>query len=161
MEHGPKMRWWQKLTIDWPCALGDWLWANIVIAPAEFLDRLTLRGVARFVLQSVIFVVLLTYFEQVASLDLTFLFYVDANVYLDVFAAIFILVARGLLLHMLKLATRIVWQSIQYRSKKLPRFGIRQRRNANALRHKDCAGSPEQSDDDPAGADEVPRYAFA
>jgi hypothetical protein len=155
------MKWWQKLTIDWPCALGDWLWANLVIAPAEFLDRLTLRGTARFVLQIMIFVALFTYFEQVASLDLTFLFYVDANVYLDVFAAIFILIARGQFLQMLKMATRIIWQSIQNRSKSLLRFGIRQRRNANALRRKDRAGSPEQSDDDPTGINNGTRYAFA
>ena len=31
--------WWQKLTIDWPCALGDWLWAMLVVAPAKVHRR--------------------------------------------------------------------------------------------------------------------------
>lgn len=35
------MNLWQKLTIDWPCAFGDWLWAALMVGPAAWLDKLT------------------------------------------------------------------------------------------------------------------------
>jgi len=143
------MKWWQKLTIDWPCALGDWLWANLVTAPAALLDRLTLRSAARIMLQIVLFAVFFAYFQQIASLDLSFLFYVDANIYLDVFAATFVLVARGQILHLFKMATRMIWRFV--RPKFPSRIGTRRRRDAGASRRKNGAGSPKQSDDDPAG----------
>jgi hypothetical protein len=150
----------QKLTIDWPLALGDWLWANFVVAPATFLDWLTVRRGARIVLQIIVFAILLAYFEQVASLDLTFLFYIDANIYLDIFVAIFLLVARGQIPQMLQAATQKIRRALQDCSKMLPRFAARQRRNANAMRRKDGTDGLKQSDDEPAawgGAG----YAFA
>ncbi|HEY1589804.1 MAG TPA: hypothetical protein VGG00_08720, partial [Rhodanobacter sp.] len=39
---------WRKLTIDWPCVLGDWLWLNLVVAVAVFLGQLTFRRVVLF-----------------------------------------------------------------------------------------------------------------
>ena len=36
---------WQKLTIDWPCMLGDWLWANIRVPLATLPQQLTMRRV--------------------------------------------------------------------------------------------------------------------
>ncbi len=44
------MKLWQKLTVDWLCMLGDWLWAVLVVAPAALLDRLTFRLFLRIVL---------------------------------------------------------------------------------------------------------------
>jgi hypothetical protein len=82
--------WRQKLTIDWPCALGDWLWAMLVIAPAKFIDGLTRRRV----LHILGFILLLIFFQQVVMFDLTFLFGLDLGVLMEVSAAIFVLAAR-------------------------------------------------------------------
>jgi len=144
------MKLWQKLTIDWPCALGDWLWANFVVAPASFLDWLTLRRAARIVLQIALFVALLVYFQQIFPTDLTFLFTMDANVYLDVFVAIFVLVARGQLRQLLRAAAGRLSQSLQRRAKVLLRFAARQRRNLNAMRRKLGCGGAKASNDEPA-----------
>ncbi|HEX4370593.1 MAG TPA: hypothetical protein VH019_04540 [Rhizomicrobium sp.] len=154
------MNLWQKLTIDWPCALGDWLWANLVVAPATFLDWLTVRRGARIILQIVVFIALLIYFEQIASLDLTFLFYIDANIYLDIFVAIFFLVARGQMPQMAQAATQKIRQSLQDCSKMLLRFGARRRRNANAMRRKSGTDGSKQPDDERAARSGA-GYAFA
>ena len=141
------MKLWQKLTIDWPCALGDWLWANLVVAPAVFLDWLTFRHAARIVLQIVLFVALLVYFQQIFPTDLTFLFTMDANVYLDIFVAVFVFVARGQLRQHLRVAAGKISQS--HGSKVLLRFAARQRRNLNAMRRKLGGGDSTTSDDEP------------
>jgi len=99
------MNLWRKLTIDWPCALGDWLWANLVVAPAMFLDWLTIRRAARIILQFALVMAFFLFFEQIAALHIASLFAVDANAYLDLFAAIFLLVSRGHMRQMLQVAT--------------------------------------------------------
>jgi hypothetical protein len=82
--------WWQKLTIEWPCALGDWLWAMLVVEPAQLIDKLTRRRV----LHIIAFILLVIFFQQVVAMDLTFLFGVDLGLLMEVSAAVFILVAR-------------------------------------------------------------------
>ena len=139
------MNLWRKLTVDWPCALGDWLWANLVVAPATFLDWLTIRRVARVILQFALIVAFFLFFEQIAALHLASLFAIDANAYLDLFVAIFLLASRG---QVLQVATRKIWQSVQSWSKIPLRFGARQRRDAT--RRDEGADSSKQSDDEPA-----------
>jgi hypothetical protein len=146
---GNDMKLWQKLTIDWPCALGDWLWANFVVAPASFLDRLTLRSAARIVLQIALFATLLVFFRQIFPTDLTFLFTMDANVYLDIFVVVFVFVARGQLRQLLRGAAVKTSQSLQNGAKAPLRFAARQRRNLNAMRRK-LGGRSKTSDDEPA-----------
>jgi hypothetical protein len=153
------MKLWQKLTIDWPCALGDWLWAVLVVAPAAFLDRLTLRSAARLILQIALFAILLMYFEQIAFLHLTMLFAVDVTAYFEIATAVFILVVRGHAWHALLSTVRSIKLALQNRSKRVLRFGGRQQRNANAMRRKDGSGSS-KSDDAPA-AWRGGLYAFA
>ena len=154
------MRFWQKLTIDWPCALGDWLWAVLVVAPASFLDWLTFRRAARIVLQIVLWAVLLMYFEQIVSLDLTFLFAIDAATYLEIAAALFVLIAHGHVRRVLTAMVRSMRLSVQTWSKNLQGFATRQRRNANAMRRKMGGGVPKQSDDEPAAWRDA-AYGFA
>ncbi|MGH9614807.1 MAG: hypothetical protein ACRD4P_17215 [Bryobacteraceae bacterium] len=148
------------MTIDWPCALGDWLWANLVVAPTMFLDWLTFRRAARIILQIALVVAFFLFFEQIAALHLASLFAVDANAYLDLFVAIFLLVSRGQIPHMLQLARRRSWRSLQNCSNVLQRFGARQRRNARAAPRKEGAGDAKQSDDEPAASGGT-AYAFA
>jgi hypothetical protein len=85
-----KQSWWQKLTIDWPCALGDWLWVMLVVEPARLIDGLTRRRV----LHIIGLILLVIFFQQVVAMDLTFLFGVDLGLLMEVSAAVFILVAR-------------------------------------------------------------------
>jgi hypothetical protein len=144
------MNLWRKLTIEWPCALGDWLWANLVIAPATFLDWLTLRRAARIVLQIALFVVLLVYFQQIFPTDLTFLFTMDANVYLDIFVAVFVFAVRGQLRQVLRAVAAKISQSLQIGARTLLRFWGRQRRNLTAMRRKLGSGGSRASDDEPA-----------
>jgi hypothetical protein len=83
--------WWQKLTIDWPCVLGDWLWLALVVAPARFIDGLTRRRI----LHVIGLLLLLYFFQQVVMFDLTFLFGVDLGLLMEVTAAVFVLIARS------------------------------------------------------------------
>jgi hypothetical protein len=144
------MKLWQKLTIDWPCALGDWLWANFVVAPAAFLDGLTFRRAARIVLQIALFATLLVFFRQIVPTDATFLFTMDANVYLDIFVAVFVFVARGQLRQASQAIAVKISQSLQNGAKAPLRFAARQRRNLNAMRRKLGGGKSKTSDDEPA-----------
>jgi hypothetical protein len=82
--------WWQKLTIDWPCALGDFLWAMLVVEPARLIDKITRRRL----LHVIGIILLLIFFQQVVAMDLTFLFGIDLGLLMDVAAAIFIFTAR-------------------------------------------------------------------
>jgi len=82
---------WQKLTIDWPCALGDWLWTALVVAPAKVIDGLTRRRV----LHILGFILLLIFFQQVVMFDLTFLFGLDLGLLMEVASAVFVLTARN------------------------------------------------------------------
>jgi hypothetical protein len=82
--------WWQKLTIDWPCALGDWLWAMLVVEPARLIDGITRRRV----LHIIGLILLVIFFQQVVAMDLVFLFGVDLGLLMEVSAAVIILVSR-------------------------------------------------------------------
>jgi hypothetical protein len=82
--------WWQKLTIDWPCVLGDWLWALLVVKPARLIDGMTRRRM----LHIIGLILLVIFFQQVVAMDLTFLFGVDLGLLMEVSAAVIILVAR-------------------------------------------------------------------
>ena len=144
------MKLWQKLTVDWPCALGDWLWANFVVAPAAFLNWLTFRRAARIVLQIALFATLLVFFRQIVPVDATFLFTMDASVYLDIFVAVFVFVARGQLRQALRTVAVKISQSLQNGAKTPLRFAARQRRNLNAMRRKLGGGDSKASDDEPA-----------
>lgn len=144
------MKLWRMLTIDWPCALGDWLWASLVVAPATFLDWLTFRRAARIILQIVLVVAFFLFFEQIAALHLASLFAVDANAYLDLFAAIFLLAARGHVRQMLQAAARKMTRSLRTRSRVLLRFVARQRRNPCTARRRGTTGGPKRSEDESA-----------
>src|SRR6185503_1556988 len=89
MQSGVK-DWWQKLTIDWPCALGDWLWALLVVEPARLIDGITRRRM----LHIIGLILLVIFFQQVVAMDLFFLFGVDLGLLMEVSAAVIILVTR-------------------------------------------------------------------
>jgi hypothetical protein len=130
--------WWQKLTIDWPCALGDWLWVLLVVEPARLIDGLTRRRV----LHIIGLILLVIFFQQVVAMDLTFLFGVDLGLLMEVSAAVFILVAR----QQIKTTVLVVRRSLLLAKPGLLRTGRRgARRVRRAMR---TLWPPKSSDED-------------
>jgi hypothetical protein len=82
--------WWRKLAIDWPCALGDWLWAILVAAMPQWIGGLTRRQLLHWA----VFIFLLLSWQTVLALDLTFLFAMDLGLLMEISAAIFIISVR-------------------------------------------------------------------
>jgi hypothetical protein len=77
--------------VDWPASFGDWLWTTLVVWPADFLNRLTLRHVAKFLLLTILVIALAHTFP----LDLAYIFAGDVLTYLEVFTVVSLLAARG------------------------------------------------------------------
>src|SRR4051812_14069742 len=102
----------QKLTIDWPCAFGDWLWALLVVAPAAWLDRLTWRRVRHIALRCAVLVLLLMCFQQIVAMDMTFLFTIDAATW-ELLATVAFLVARGQLIETVRVSARAIDFAVQ------------------------------------------------
>jgi len=142
------MNLWQKLTIDWPCALGDWLWATFVVALAAFLDRLTFK---RVVLYAILALAIIA-FLQIVSIDLAFVWGMDATFYFDVATTVMLIAARARARQMLLVAGRRIREVAQIVSMAVRqcRTGMRQRRNANAMSRKRRSRIPRRSDDEPA-----------
>lgn len=137
---------WRKLTVDWPCALGDWLWLNLVVAVAAFLGRLTFRRIVLFVG----LLILTIAFAQIASVDFAFVFAGDMMFYLEVASAVVIVATRGLLRQAANVAAQAVRNGLRRWAATLPRPGRRERRKTSAVKHRGCDGDAGQSDDEPA-----------
>jgi hypothetical protein len=86
-----KKNWWWRWTVERPAALGDWLWRLLVVLPADFLDRLTIRKIIAFV-PLVIFIIA---FAHNIPLPPEIVFLGDALAYLDVLTILFLLAAMG------------------------------------------------------------------
>jgi hypothetical protein len=86
-----KKSWWWTWTVERPAAFGDWLWLILVVLPAEFLDRLTLRKVIAF-LPLAIFAIA---FAHNIPLPPEVVFVGDALAYLDILTILFLLTAIG------------------------------------------------------------------
>jgi len=134
------MNLWQKLTIDWPCALGDWLSLYVVQGTAEFLRRLTFR----LALRIAFIILLLVYFQHVVALDLAFLFYIDVASLPEIAAGLFAVVAAGFAGRALAAAARAARPLLRNVASTWARFGSRQPRTARPPRRKLVA----PSDDD-------------
>jgi len=142
------------MIIDWLCALGDWLWANLVVALAAFLNRLTFRRIVLFAG----LLVLAIGFAQLFTADIAIMFAGDMMLYFDIASAVMFIVARNHLRQILPVVADAIRKNLQNLSNVLRRLGSRQRRNANATRRKLGTGGSKQSDDEPAAWG---GYAFA
>src|SRR5271170_2718498 len=94
------MNLWDKLTGEWLCMLGDWLWANVVVASAAFLDQLTFRRV----IFTAGLLVLTIGFAQAFAADLAFIFAADAMTYFEIATAVMLVAAIGRARVMLRFA---------------------------------------------------------
>jgi hypothetical protein len=71
--------WWRKWSCEIPLAIGDALWAVLVVQFADFLSRLTIRRVLEFIAIAI----LVMAFAQTAPIELAFLFAGDTLMYLE------------------------------------------------------------------------------
>jgi hypothetical protein len=84
-----KKNWWWRWTVERPAAFGDWLWLVLVVQPANFLNRLTLRKVIAFIPV----VILIVAFAHNIPLPAEVLFLGDALAYLDILTIVFLVTA--------------------------------------------------------------------
>jgi hypothetical protein len=84
-----KNDWWWRWTVERPAAFGDWLWLVLVLQPANFLNRLTLRKVIAFIPV----VILIVAYAHNFPLPPEVLFLGDALAYLDVLTILFLVTA--------------------------------------------------------------------
>ena len=82
---------WQKWTIDKPAAFGDRLWQMLVVEPAAFLDRLTLRQVIAFIPV----VILVVAYAHSVPIPPELIFIGDVLAYIDIFSIILLLSLIG------------------------------------------------------------------
>jgi len=134
------------MIIEWLAALSDRLWTNLVAAVAAFLDRLTFRRIVLFVG----LMVLAAAFAQVFTADLAIIFAGDMMLYLEVASAVMLIAARAHFRQILPIVAEAIRKSLRKPSNALRRLGNRQRRNANATKHKGARDGTRQSDDEPA-----------
>jgi hypothetical protein len=83
--------WWWRWTVEKPAAFGDWLWLVLVVLPAEWLDRLTIRKIIALLP----LVALVIAFSHNIPLPPEVVFLGDALAYLDILTIVLFLAAIG------------------------------------------------------------------
>jgi hypothetical protein len=148
IESGMKKSWWRRWTVDRPAAFGDWLWLVLVVLPADFLDRLTIRKLLAFIP----FAILAIAIAHNVPLPPEILFLGDALAYLDILTLVFLLAALGragailyLVRGMAAAATRRVANAL---APALRRIDFRHRRARGAVGPRRRLGLREKADED-------------
>ncbi len=136
------MNLWQKLSIDWPCALGDWLWANIAVPLSSLPRQLTFRRIVFLAALLLATWALL----QLFTIDMAFMMAGDVAFYCEIASAVMLIAVRGHISHAARMA-RTVLQSAARRAVAWQRqkFGARRRRSIRLPAHRDV-----DADDDGA-----------
>lgn len=138
------MNLWQKLSIDWLCALGDWLWIHLAVPVRAGCRQVTMRRVI-YVAALIAAIIVL---RQVVTIDVAFLMAGDFAFYFELMAAVAFIAVRGQAHQMLYLARHKLAAAAARTAMVLRRLGNRQRRNANALGRK--PGDSPRADDEGA-----------
>ena len=143
-----KKNWWWRWTVERPAAFGDWFWLVLVVLPADFLDRLTLRKIIAFVPV----VILAIAFAHNIPLPPEILFLGDALAYLDILTIVFLLAAIGRAGAILYFVRQVVGNTARALAKALMpairRADFRHRRGNGAITRKRLLGSLKKPDDD-------------
>lgn len=95
---------WQKLTIDWPCRLGDWLWANIAVPLSTLPRQLTFR---RIVFLAALLVATAA-LAQVFTIDMAFFMAGDVAFYCELLSVVALIVVRGHIGHAAQMTKTVV-----------------------------------------------------
>ena len=146
MKKGARL--WQKLTIDWPCVLSNWLYANLVVPLLASLERLTFKRVVYLAALTLAIIA----FAQIVSIDLAFMWAGDAVFYLELASAVMFFTIRGHAGQSFRLIIQKMRAALLHASAAIRRYGgaVRQRRNANALRRKREESGGNRLDDEGA-----------
>ena len=126
------MNLWQKLTIDWLHMLSNWLWANLVTPLRASLERLTFKRVVYLAALTLAIIA----FAQIVSIDIAFVWAGNATFYLEIASAVIFFTIRGHARQSFRLIIQKIRQAALHAFSVMRRYGVRQRRNANALRRK-------------------------
>ncbi len=94
---------WRKWSYEIPLAIGDALWAVLVVQFADFLSRLTIRRVLEFIAIAI----LVMAFAQTAPIELAFLFAGDTLMYLEFVVMVRLVAGKEHFQEMLRLAARL------------------------------------------------------
>jgi hypothetical protein len=82
---------WQKLTVDWPCALGDFLWSLLVVRTAKWLNDLTLKRA----IMTAGMVLIVIAVAQTLPADIAIIFAGDTMAYFEIASAVMLIAVRG------------------------------------------------------------------
>jgi len=143
-----KKNWWQRWTVERPAAFGDWLWLVLVVLPAEWLDRLTIRKIIAFIPV----VILVIAFAHNIPLPPEILFLGDALAYLDMLTLLFLLAAIGRAGAILYLVRQMAGSAARALAKALTpairRVDFRHRRAGHTAGRNRLLGPSKKSDDE-------------
>ena len=117
------MDFWQKLTVDWPCKLGDWLWANIVVPLSTLPRQITFR---RIVFLAALLVAAAA-LAQLVTADVAIYMAGDIAFYCEIVSAVMLIVVRGHIRHVFQLSKTLL-------NRVMRRAAIGWRRTARAWR---------------------------
>jgi hypothetical protein len=117
---------WQKLSVDWPCALMDWIWTNTAVPLRASLKQLTLRKI----IYTAAFIVAAYAFAQIAAGEIVLLMAGDLAAYAEIVSLFYLAVARNHLVQGVRLVrqraghllTRIRITARDKRRPRQPRF---------------------------------------
>lgn len=85
------MGWWWNLTVEWPGAIGDWLYKTLIAMPMETLKDMTVKRIV----MALAFIVLVGMFVQFAPIEFAYLFAGDALTYYEAAAILWLLGVHG------------------------------------------------------------------
>jgi hypothetical protein len=140
---------WRKWTIDKPAAFGDWLWQMLVVEPAAFLNRLTLRQVIAFIPV----VILVVAYAHSIPIPPELMLVGDVLAYIDIFSIILLLsligqaatilyVVRRAAEHLLELAHHARMRLRRPESRHRRAAGVRKPRRSIVRANKDDDHAP-------------------
>ena len=148
MEAQVRKDWWWRWTVEKPAAFGDWLWLVLVVLPAEWLDRLTIRKMIAL-LPIVAFAIA---FTHNVPLPPEVVFLGDALAYLDILAIVLMLAAIGRASAILYFVRRMAEDAARRLARTLApairRADPRHPRGHSAAGRKRAAAKPSNADDE-------------
>jgi hypothetical protein len=145
---------WRKWTIDRLAAFGDRLWEMLVVEPAAFLDRLTLRQVIAFIPV----VILVVAYAHSIPIPPELLLVGDVLAYIDIFSIILLLSLIGRaapILYVVRLAAQHLLELARQARAGLRRPDLRHRRAGGARKPRRSIVRAEKDDD------HAPSYGMA
>jgi hypothetical protein len=82
---------WRKLMLEWPCKLGDWLWANIAVPLSTLSSQVTFRRVVF----AAAFLVAAIGLAQLVTADMAIYMAGETAFYWEIFSVVMLIAVRG------------------------------------------------------------------